>query len=236
MNPLADGPMASSNTDRTKLRQRRGAQVARAVITEAAAALFARKGYHGTTIEEIAVGAGYSPAAIYKYFRNKEDLFTSLWKSVADHLQSIFVQSAALELPFPLRLRWVVTMLAQMLERTPDLLIAYLAQRPHVVRGAVTELERQAAEHYRGYQRQVASFMEHGIEEGVLRVMPPEDLALIFMGLLQAFAYRWAMSEGNFDIPGNTALLFDLFLNGARRTEPGSGSARDAGSSPAPGR
>jgi len=210
---------SSNSSKRLKLRQRRGAQVARAVITEAAASLFARKGYHGTTIEEIAAAAGYSPAAIYKYFRNKEDLFACLWSAMADRLQGIFVQSGAMDLPFTLRLRWVTTMLGQLLDTTPDLLVAFLTQRPHVVRSAATPLERQAADHYLGYHQQVVSFMEQGIAEGVLREGRADDFALLFMGLLQAFAYRWATSD-DFDLPSNTASLIDLFLRGAGADRP----------------
>jgi AcrR family transcriptional regulator len=207
--------MKQKTKERAKLRQRRGAEVARAVITEAAAALFARKGYHGTTIEEVAAAAGYSPAAIYKYFRNKEDLFGRLWAATADRLKSIFVQSAAMELPFALRLRWVATMLGQLLESSPDLVVAFLAQRPHLVRSAESELERRAAEHYGEYQRQIVAFVEQGIAEGVLRQRRAEDLALLFMGLLQGFAYRWVTAPEDFDLPANTNLMIELFLRGA---------------------
>lgn len=205
--------------DRVRHRQRRGAQMARAVITEAASSLFARKGYHGTTIEEVAAAAGYSPAAIYKYFRNKEDLFGCLWNATADRLQGVFRQSASLGLPFGLRLRWVATALGQLLEESPDLLVAFLSQRPHVVRGAENELERKAAEHYTAYQRAVEEFVAQGIEEGVLRQGAAADFALLFTGLMQSFAYRWIVSDQQFDIPANTRLMLELFLRGAGNPE-----------------
>jgi len=210
---------SSGTKERVRLRQRRGAEVARAVITEAAAALFARKGYHGTTIEEIAAAAGYSPAAIYKYFRNKEDLFSSLWNATADQLQGIFEQSASLDLEFPLRLRWVVTMLGKLLETSPDLLVAFLAQRPYVVRSAESELERRAGEHYARYHEQVVRFLEQGINEAVLREGSADDFSLLFMGLLQSFAYRWVVSGSEFDVATNTKRLIDLFLHGAGNPE-----------------
>jgi AcrR family transcriptional regulator len=52
--------------ERRQKRQKRGASVARTVILSAAASVFAQKGYHGTTMEDLATASGYSPAAINK--------------------------------------------------------------------------------------------------------------------------------------------------------------------------
>ena len=47
-------------------------------IQNAAKELFMLKGFNSTTIEEIAQKAEVSPATIYLYFKNKEELYTSL--------------------------------------------------------------------------------------------------------------------------------------------------------------
>jgi len=46
----------------------------RAAIIDAAVALFARKGFHGTTVPEIASEAGVAVGSIYRYFDTKETL------------------------------------------------------------------------------------------------------------------------------------------------------------------
>jgi len=48
------------------------------LIQQAAQACFLSKGYKETRIRDIAAAAGVSPAAIYMYFENKEELFNSL--------------------------------------------------------------------------------------------------------------------------------------------------------------
>jgi TetR/AcrR family transcriptional regulator len=47
-------------------------------ILNAAAEIFARDGYHNASISDICDNAGISNGALYKYFKNKEDLFLSL--------------------------------------------------------------------------------------------------------------------------------------------------------------
>jgi len=47
-------------------------------ILEAAHGCFARQGFHGTTMQEIADRAGLSVGALYRYFENKEALIEAL--------------------------------------------------------------------------------------------------------------------------------------------------------------
>jgi len=47
-------------------------------ILNAAADIFAREGYHHASISDICKNAGISNGALYKYFKNKEDLFLSI--------------------------------------------------------------------------------------------------------------------------------------------------------------
>ncbi len=47
-------------------------------LLQAAAQVFAERGFHGTTLDEVASVAGFSKGAVYSNFRNKEDLFLAL--------------------------------------------------------------------------------------------------------------------------------------------------------------
>jgi AcrR family transcriptional regulator len=50
----------------------------RRVIIDAALALFARKGFRGTTTKEIAEAAGCSEGTIFKYFTSKDELYSAI--------------------------------------------------------------------------------------------------------------------------------------------------------------
>jgi AcrR family transcriptional regulator len=50
----------------------------RSAILEAAAEIFAQKGYHRATIKEIAAAVGIAPGTIYLYFKDKRDLLLSI--------------------------------------------------------------------------------------------------------------------------------------------------------------
>src|SRR5256885_327023 len=58
-----------------KLTPERRRALTRATLIDAAADVFARRGFHAASLEEIAETAGFTRGAIYKNFENKEELF-----------------------------------------------------------------------------------------------------------------------------------------------------------------
>src|SRR5919197_4909016 len=57
-------------------------QLTRDALLDAAAVVFARRGFHGASLEEIADTAGFTRGAIYKNFADKEDLLLAVWDRV----------------------------------------------------------------------------------------------------------------------------------------------------------
>jgi AcrR family transcriptional regulator len=47
----------------------------------AAAQVFAERGFHGATLDEVATVAGFTKGAVYSNFKNKEDLFLALFRA-----------------------------------------------------------------------------------------------------------------------------------------------------------
>lgn len=60
-------------------------------VIEAAMRLFAEKGFHSTSIQEIATAAGIAKGSMYLYFKSKDDLLLTIYKTFFDKL----VQDAA---------------------------------------------------------------------------------------------------------------------------------------------
>ena len=53
-------------------------------VLEAALELFSRKGYDGTSIDEIAVACGMKAPNIYKYFKGKKEIFEIIHKNASE--------------------------------------------------------------------------------------------------------------------------------------------------------
>ncbi len=66
-------------------------------IKEVALSLFARKGFEGTSLSDIALGVGIKKPSLYAHFKNKEDLFLGVIHKVTVDYNAFF-EKTALEL------------------------------------------------------------------------------------------------------------------------------------------
>jgi AcrR family transcriptional regulator len=78
-----------STTERPRATRRRDADATRAAIIAAAKVHFARSGYEGAFLRDIAVDAGADAALINRYFGGKEGLFAAVLKE-SIHSEALF--------------------------------------------------------------------------------------------------------------------------------------------------
>jgi TetR/AcrR family fatty acid metabolism transcriptional regulator len=64
-------------------------------ILDAAAAVFAQKGYHPTTIKDIARAAGIGEGTIYNYFENKPALLLGVFERMRESIQPTEIPNVA---------------------------------------------------------------------------------------------------------------------------------------------
>lgn len=60
------------------LTQERRRAMTRRHLLDAAAIVFAQKGFHGATLDEVAATAGFTKGAVYSNFKSKDDLFLAV--------------------------------------------------------------------------------------------------------------------------------------------------------------
>ena len=78
----------------------------RAELIATAAEVFARRGYNGASVEEIAEEAGYSHGAVYSNFEGKADLFLAVFEDyMAERARELAATQAALPADAPLEAR-----------------------------------------------------------------------------------------------------------------------------------
>ncbi|MGI9533962.1 MAG: TetR/AcrR family transcriptional regulator [Thermodesulfobacteriota bacterium] len=74
----------SNNTIKSRVKDKQLVDIRRQEIVNAAVGLFVKKGYHETTVREIAKEFGMSMGALYDYIRTKEDILFL----VCDHIHN----------------------------------------------------------------------------------------------------------------------------------------------------
>ena len=153
----------STPTQTSSTRKRLTAEQRREAILDAALEVFARRGFHGSSIDEIAQAAGVSKALIYEHFPSKRDLHVSLLERNTQEIFERLAESAATSDPGEVRLRAGVDAFLEFVERRRD------AFRM-LFRDAV---EPEVAEIVAGVQRQAAAAVA-GMIATEPRANPPE--------------------------------------------------------------
>ena len=66
-------------------------------ILAAAEVMFASKRFHEVLMDDIAIGAGVGKGTIYRYFKNKEELYAALLKEASTELMKLIENAVDVE-------------------------------------------------------------------------------------------------------------------------------------------
>jgi TetR/AcrR family fatty acid metabolism transcriptional regulator len=184
-------------------------------ILQAAVKVFARKGYHGARVSEIARRADVADGTIYLYFQNKEDILVSLFDEImSEHLQDKRHQLEGLE-DAPSRLLAIAETHLRLLGGNRDLAMVFQVE----LRQSIQFLERFTASWLHDYFALLTEVIEEGQREGSLRAdLPVKVVTKAFFGALDEMVTSWIIGRKDYDVAQLAGPVVDLFLRGAARS------------------
>jgi AcrR family transcriptional regulator len=158
-------------------------------LLEAAARVFARRGYHGAAVDEVAEEAGYTTGALYSNFSGKEDLFLSLLERFAARQLQEIAEAAASGPSAGARARAGADTWMAFLEREPALVPLFVEFWSYAVRNP--ELRPRFAEQRARARDIVCGVIEQAARDLGLRFrVPPDQLATAVEALADGLALQ----------------------------------------------
>jgi AcrR family transcriptional regulator len=195
-----------------RLTPERRRALTRTALVEAATDVFARRGFHAASLDEIADAAGFTRGAIYSNFEGKDDLFLAVLELLTERQLAAF--SEALDQSADLSDTETSALAAGVWIRTvredPNPALLSLEMRLYAMRNP--EFRRRLAEVERRQQERIANFIEgqSRLQGRQLRI-PPGELAEILnaasVGLAQMAAID-AERGDHYDRLAQTFLAF----------------------------
>jgi len=157
----------------------------RARLIDAAASVFARRGFQAASVEEIAEEAGYSHGAVYSNFDGKADLFLAVFEDyMAERVRELAETQAALpdDAPLEVRARALADQWMDRLARDRESVVLHMEFIVHADRDP--ELARRFGTRSSVMREAVSRYIVRYQEEaGAELAMPVDDLALILRAL-----------------------------------------------------
>lgn len=157
----------------------------RAELLTTAARLFARRGYAGASVEEIAEEAGYSHGAVYSNFAGKADLFLAVFEEyMAERARELVVTQVNIGADAPLELR-ARALADQWMERFAADRESFLLHMEFIAHsGRDPELAGRFGNRSAALREVISRYIADVQQEiGVELPLPPDEVALVLRAL-----------------------------------------------------
>jgi AcrR family transcriptional regulator len=176
-------PDGDSQPAARRSRREERKQETRTELIAAAAKVFAHRGFHGASIEQIAQEAGYSIGAVYWHFKGKDDLFLAVYEAqAAARVRDIDAFYKRTEGDLPRRARAYADQFMARLRHDPEFMVLTLEFLVHAWRNPPL---REAFGHRVAWGRLAVAriLQEETRRAGYELPMPAEDLATVLREL-----------------------------------------------------
>jgi AcrR family transcriptional regulator len=178
-------------------------------IYEVAERLFSERGYHATTIREIARELRIEGGSLYSHISSKQDLLYEIVLRGSEQFLRAARQVIASGAPARAQLRELMRRhLAIMAESTPRAIVHFHEWR-HLEPGRQAII-RARRDEYEGYVRQI---IRSGVASGELAPSDERLVGLHVLSLLN-WTYQWYAPGGTWNAADLSDHFFDLLMRG----------------------
>jgi AcrR family transcriptional regulator len=197
-----------SRREREKLRQRQE-------VLDVALRLFSENGYHNVSMHEIAKQAEFAIGTLYKFFRNKEDLYQALILQVSDRFHGSLkavMEGSAEEVE---TLREYVRVKGELFRNNAAAIRLYFAETRGVKFHAMAGVEKEIRSRHRTTLLSLGSIFERGMKrKRFRRVASPFHLAVALDSIANAFLFLWLEDPHGHPFPEKPDTLLDILFKG----------------------
>jgi TetR/AcrR family acrAB operon transcriptional repressor len=203
-------------------RTKEEAEETRTLIIDAALAVFCRKGYADTRLEDIADEAGLTRGAIYHHFAGKVGLYDALLEAKTSGAHDLLGALDDQDIPALERLRGLMVKFLSLLEedeefrRVQELNFFKTAYSAELEEGMA--LKRSAIA---GLEKTIEALIRRGVAKGEMRAKAnPRASAIAAIGLVNGVTVNWLLDTSRFSIRAMAAPIVDSFLSGLKPEQP----------------
>ena len=211
-----------------RLTPERRRELTRTALVEAAAEVFARRGFHAASLDEIAEAAGFTRGAIYSNFGGKEDLLIACLDLHTERQLEAFGAAIDVDKASGVSAEERTAAAASVwaaLQRESNLPALSLEMRLYALRNP--DFRRRLAASERGHQEQIARFIDTVARlEGRTLPVAPLDLAELLRAFSDGLSQLASIDEERADYYDGLAVLLFAMIDKAMVEDPAAKKAK----------
>ncbi len=193
------------------MQTRKRTQVRRLQIVDTIRDIISTKGIEHVTISEIAVRIGTTKGAIYRHFKNKQDILSLLVDNIDETLMNTIDTAMESDDPIQNLKNVLLAHLTYAKERRQTSFIVIMGAMQFgdiVIRQKISRLIQK-------YLRKIETLLADAIKSGLVKnTTNPKVSAIAFLGLIQSTVTVWSYKDFNFVPKKMQTDLWDIFFHG----------------------
>jgi TetR/AcrR family transcriptional regulator len=184
-------------------------------ILDAAFELFTANGYHNVTMNQIALKAEFSVGTLYKFFKNKEDLYHSLVLEKCKEYAGAQLLVLDKKIPVLERVREFAANGLRFFCNNASFIRIFLAETRGESFNLKSKLRKDARKIMNELDERLTSLMEEGVRRNIFRKLDPNYLTLSLEGICQAFLFHFLDHPEKYPDGLQADVILDIFTRGS---------------------
>jgi AcrR family transcriptional regulator len=199
-------------------------------ILKAAERIFTQKGYSLATMDQIAGEAQFSKVTLYRYFKNKSELFFEIinksFDEVYQKINKIQLEKKSAEE----KLRELIHCISSFYQKKKNLARMLVLERSLMKKILNLDLKEQlfpsshhprSPPNFKAKMEDIYNIMcnviNEGVESGEFRKVDVKDACSVLGAMLRGFHFKGPLQDRDYNINESTDLLYSFFLNGIKK-------------------
>ena len=197
-----------SRREKEKLRQRQA-------MLDVALLLFSEKGYHNVSMQEIATQAEFAVGTLYKFFKNKADLYKSLILEHINAFDEVFDKVIHSEADEVEKLRNYVRIKSERFRDNLPFVRLFIAENRGMSFTIKAGFDGVLRRRYHDLLEKLALIFQSGIEHKKFRpIASPFEMAVALDSTINAFLLLWFEGPEKYPFPEEPDAILNIFFMG----------------------
>jgi AcrR family transcriptional regulator len=198
-------------------RKEREFNTRRAEILLQAEKIFALKGYHEVTMAEIAGASGFSTGSLYQFFAGKEDLYATMVCEKLDLMHTEVRKETDTAINTVDKIETLIHAHLQFIEKNKDFCRLFIRGENAALSETMASFRQRLIDDYFKHITFIENLLQEGIEKGLLRALPPHDMAQALFFLIRASTIEWMLYPEKEPPCSKKDFILEIFLNGVKK-------------------
>ena len=198
-------------------RKEREFNLRRVEILEQAEKIFAAKGFHNTSVAEIAGASGFAVGTLYQFFESKEQLYTVVLTEKLGMMYTGIQKAVDEETDLLRKIDTLVATQFRFVENNAEFCGIFVRGDHLSLSEGSVELRKRMVSDYAVYVSFIEGVMRDGIRNGILKKMDPWMMAAALTGIINSYTAKWLTVAEGASLMDNVQFVVDIFLQGVKK-------------------